>query len=248
LQDLVMAEVESSESTHQPPFAEHGSLRQASINLLEVLTPTAQHLMGSPGAVLWLRHFWQALIKRAAHLPFQAAAESAHAAPMLLHIQDWQSALDVVARIESWRRIPAPLAWMAQAKLQLHGLRAAWPLLAELAWLAPKRLEALIQAAPEPILLHLKEQFEASFEPPLGADATQDLAWLPAWLLTVQPRYAADLALAQPGQHSVPEQAMRLMINLLWLERQGRHHDIVKQRKSLRDLNPWLYGAYLQTR
>jgi hypothetical protein len=229
-------------------FVDHTALHQARLNLLSSITPTALILLAAPNAALWLRPFWQNLITRALRLPFQADAESDHAAPMLLHVQDWQGVLDVVAQIESWRHIPAPLAWMAQAKLQLHGLRATWPLLTELAWLAPKRLDALVQAAPEPILLRLKEQFEASFEPPVGADAAQDLSWLPAWVLTVQPRYAADLALAQPGQHSAPEQAMRLMINLLGLERQGRHHDIVKQRKSLRDLNAWLYGAYLQTR
>jgi hypothetical protein len=248
LRVLADAQVERDQPSVNLVFTDHAGLRQARLNLLESIAPTALNLLGSEQAALWLRPFWQSLIARAVRLPFQADAESDHAVPMLLQVQDWQGALDAVARIESWRRIPAPLAWMAQAKLQLHGLRAAWPLLAELAWLAPKRLDALLQAAPEPILLRLKDQFEASFEPFDGVDAAQDLAWLPAWVLTVQPRYAADLALAQPGQHSAPEQAMRLMINLLGLERQGRHHDIVQQRKNLRDLNAWLYSAYLQTR
>ncbi|MDD4943256.1 MAG: hypothetical protein PHQ13_06945, partial [Rhodoferax sp.] len=72
--------------------------------------------------------------------------------------------------------------------------------------------------------------------------------WFPAWVLTTQPQHAPDLALAQPGQHSAPEQAMRLLINLLGLEHQGRHHDLVKLRKSLRGLHAGLYAAYMKTR
>jgi len=41
---------------------------------------------------------------------------------------------------------------------------------------------------------------------------------------------------------------MQLMLDLLRLERQGRHHDLVARRKQLRDLNPSLYSACLTTR
>ena len=50
-----------------------------------------------------------------------------------------------------------------------------------------------------------------------------------------------------PPQHSAPEQAMRLLVNLLGLERQGRRHDILR-RKNWRDLHPGLYSVYLKTR
>ena len=128
-------------------------------------------------------------------------------------------------------------------------LEACTPLLAELAWLSPKRLEVLIQTAHDPVLRHLKDQFDASFEPAGdSADAMQDLAWFPAWVLTRQAQFVGELVPAQPGQHSAPEQATRLLVNLLSLERQGRHHDIVAQRKHLRELNGWLYACYMQTR
>lgn len=245
----LLIEAMQARSEQAGALTDHAALRQARLELLNRIEPVACSLMGQPGAAHWLRAFWQALVQRAAHLPFQAESEADHAAPILLHMQDWQGAHDAVAGIESWRRIPAPLAWMAQARLRLSGLRAAWPLLAELAWMSPKRLYALIQAAPDPTLQRLRDQFDASFEP-VGeaADAAQDLAWFPAWVLTAQPHYLADLAKAQPGQHSAPEQAMRLLVNLLGLERQGRHHDIVLQRRSLRDLHPGLYRAYLKTR
>lgn len=230
-------------------FDGHAALQSARQSLLAQLEPAAQRLMGQASAGLWLRPFWCQLIERAAHLPFDAQFELEHAAPMRLHLEDWQGAIDAVAGIESWRHKPAALAWMVQAKLRLYGLRASWALLAELAWLAPKRLEALIQSSREPTLQRLKDQFDARFEPAgEGADAALDLAWFPAWVLTEQPQYLGDLARAQPAQHSAPEQAMRLLVNLLGLERQGRHHDIVNYRKSLRDLHPGLYGAYMKTR
>ena len=146
---------------------------------------------------------------------------------------------------------------MARARLQLLGLQASWPLLAELAWLAPTRLEALIASAPDPTLQQLKDSFDRNFEPPPAhvvpgqtepQDAAADLAWFPAWVLTAQPRWASALSLAQAGQHTAPEQAMRLLLQLLGLERQGRHHDIIALRKELRDLHSGLYAAYLKTR
>ena len=242
-------EARARQALHREVFADHPALRRARLALQDATGPAALSLMGQKDAALWLRPFWQDLVQRCAHLPFHADSEQDHAAPMLLHIGDWQGAAGVVARIESWRRIPAPLAWMTQAKLHLYGLQATWGLLAELAWLSPNRLDALVQGAPDPTLPRLKGQFEAEFEATADpTDAAHELAWFPAWVLTERPQLVASLAQAQTSLHSAPEQAMRLLVNLLGLERQGRHHDIVSLRKSLRDLNPWLYGAYMRTR
>jgi hypothetical protein len=67
-------------------------------------------------------------------------------------------------------------------------------------------------------------------------------------VLTDRPALADLLGAAELSQHSAPEQAMRILIELLGLERQGRHHDIVARRKTLLDLNSSLYAAYLKTR
>lgn len=231
-----------------PLFTQHAALQAERLALLDVVMPAAQRMLGATAAQ-WLRPFWQDLILRADALPFQPQWEVDHAAAMCLHLQDWPGAVQAVERIASWRRIPAPLAWMAQAQLHLTGLSAAWPLLAGLAWLSPKRLDAIIQTTNNVLLQRLKAQFDTSFEPAADqVDAAQDAAWFPAWVLTQQPQNVAYLSLAQPGQHSAPEQAMRLLVNLLGLERQGRHHDIVNCRKNLRDLNAWLYGVYMQAR
>jgi len=223
------------------------------VALQDTIQPAALRLFGKESAALWLRPFWQDLVQRAAQLPFRADCEEDHAVPMLLHTKDWQAAVDALARIASWRRIPAPLAWMTQAKLGLLGLQASWGLLAELAWLSPRRLDALLQQAQDPLLQRLTEQFDAEFEPAMAVagattDPSADWAWFPAWVLCVRPDWVSHLALAQAGQHSAPEQAMRLMVELLGMERQGRHHDIVARRKSLRDLHAGLYAAYMKTR
>lgn len=246
---LAALRTRASQSAALVAFSQHADLRTQRLNLQDALAPAALCVLDVPAAQAWLRPFWQDLVARSRALPYQIDAEQDHAAWLLLQLQDWQACLDAVERIESWRRIPAPLAWMAQAKLHLLGLPASWSLLAELAWLAPKRLEAVAQSARDPVLQRLKDQFDASFEPDSdSADVTQDLAWFPAWVLTHQPREVAHLSQAQPGQHSAPEQAMRLLVNLLGLERQGRQHDIVAYRKSLRDLNGWLYAQYMKTR
>ncbi|RZL88385.1 MAG: hypothetical protein EOP82_23200 [Variovorax sp.] len=161
----------------------------------------------------------------------------------------WENAAQAVASIESWRRIPAPLAWMAEARLHLFGLRATWPLLAELGWLSPALLEDVAQRSPDPLLPQLIRSFEANFDATsTGADEIGDLSWFAAWVLTERPDLREHLAVAQASQHSAPEQAMRLLVELLGLERQGRHSDIVGRRKVLRDLQPSLYAAYMKSR
>ncbi|MBE0473853.1 MAG: hypothetical protein IBX54_06625 [Rhodoferax sp.] len=162
-----------------------------------------------------------------------------------MQAQQWQLAADAVAQIESWRRIPAPLSWMLHARLQLQGLQANWGLLAELAWLAAQRLERVLQQTAEPILAALVRQFETSFT---GAGDADDLAWFPAWALIEQPALAHALKQAQASRHTPPEQAMRVMIELLGLERQGRQREVLAHRKTLRGLNGELYAAYMARR
>ncbi len=41
---------------------------------------------------------------------------------------------------------------------------------------------------------------------------------------------------------------MRLLLDLLHLERQGRQRDLVEQRRRLRDLQPALFAAYMASR
>jgi len=241
----LLALAEAIENRDRSAFRDHEALCRARRALLDQTTRVAQRIFGDAGAASWLDPLWQELAQRAAPLAFQADRSDDHAAPLWLRARNWKSAVNAVASIESWRRIPAPLAWMAEARMHLVGLHPTWPMLAELAWMSPRRFEEFSARTTDPVLQPLKRKFHAEFD---GAGDTSDFAWFPAWVLTDRPDLADSLGAALLSQHSPPEQAMRILVELLGLERQGRHHDIVGQRKKLRDIHGALYAAYMKTR
>jgi hypothetical protein len=134
---------------------------------------------------------------------------------------------------------------MTEARYRADGLDVAWPLLAELAWLAPARCVALLSRLEDASLDTLRRQFDAEFA---GTGEPADFAWFPAWLLTVKPGLAVRLREAQLSRHIDPERATSMLWQILSLERQGRQHDLVERRKALRDLHAGLYAAYMKTR
>lgn len=226
-------------------FAEHGSMHAARIELRDAVLPAAVRLFGAQAGATWLIPLWREVAKRAARLPFRADRSEDHAAPLWLVAGDWASAALAAAGVESWRRIPAPLSWMAEACWRRDGLDAVWPLLVELAWLAPARFGDVARRLADPAFDKLRKRFDLDFE---GDGSISDLAWLPAWVLADTPALAPLLAQAHPSRQEDPERAMRLMVELLGLERQGRHHELIERRRSLRDLQPALYAAYMKTR
>ena len=241
--------IEAAEVGRHEAFGDHASLRDARQMLQETVHDAAQRTFGEAGAAVWLAVSWQELARRAGSLALDARDPQDHAAPMWLRAGNWAAAAQAVATIESWRRKPAPVAWMAEARLHLFGLQATWPLLAELGWLSPALLEDVAQRSPDPLLPQLMRSFEAKFDATSTGDGEiGDLSWFAAWVLIERPGLREPLAVAQASQHSVPEQAMRLLVELLGLERQGRHSDIVARRKVLRDLQPSLYAAYMKSR
>ena len=226
-------------------IAEHHDLSGARQWLASTIAPSAVRVLGTSAAQAWLVPLWKTLANSTSKLPFRNDGQDEHSAPLWLHIAEWNQAVAAVQTIESWRKKPVPLAWMLRAKLAVTGLQPNLGLLAELAWMSPRQLDAVVTSVRDPLLSRLVKKFEAAFE---GYEGPADLAWLPAWALADQPALAAAFALAQPGQHSAPERGMRLMVELLGLEHQGRHHDIVGKRKNLRDLNAALFAAYMKSR
>jgi hypothetical protein len=224
-------------ATHEAAAAERS-------HLAGDLSPCARAALGAR-ADAWLRPCWASLARRSAGLPFTASQADDHAAAAWLRAECWREAAQAVESIESWRRIPRPMAWMLEAVCRRDGLDSAWPLLAELAWLSPSLLAGLLPRLGDPLLLRLHQRFAQDFE---GSGAHADLAWFPAWLLIDSPSLAGRLSLAQASLHTAPERAMRLLLELLGLERAGRHHELMQQRRSLRDLQPALYRAYMATR
>jgi len=233
------------EAPERPPFADRDAASAARAELTDRIAPAAQRLLGEVDAATWLAPLWRRIAHQAQRLPFRAEHSDDHAAALWLRAGDWPEAAAAAARIESWRRIPAPLAWMAEARYRIDGLDAVWALLAELAWLAPGRFDMLVRRLGDPNVDRLRKQFDAEFD---GVGDVSDLAWFPAWVLTEQPALAPRLAQAQASQPDPPEQAMRLLLMLLGLERRGRHHELIERRKALRDLHPSLFAAYMKTR
>lgn len=211
------------------------------------VAPAALAQLGTADGSAWLMPLWRALAVRAAALPFDPQQPEAHAAPLWLRAGDWQATEAAVQGIESWRRIPAPLGWMAEARGRTLGLDRAWPLLVELAWLAAPRLAAVATAMGDPLLARLLRRFEDHFDPGIHRN-TSALAWWPAWLLVDQPALLPHLRQAQAGQDSAPERSFRLLAELLGLEREGRHPALITARKRLRDQQPALYAAYMASR
>jgi len=225
-------------------FADHASLKRARQGV-EAMNPLAERIFGAQAAVHWLAPLWEDLALRAEGLSFRADSVQDHAAPLWLCAGNWKAAAQAAGAIESWRRIPAPLAWMTEARLRLVGLQATWPLIAELGWLSPSRLDELLRRCQEPLLATLARRFGENFE---GEGTAGDAAWFAAWVLTERPEVAEHASAAQSSQHTAPERAFRTLVELLGLERQGRQRDIVERRKNLRDLHPSLYAAYMRTR
>jgi hypothetical protein len=243
----------------EAPWADHDALRAARLALSGEVEPAARRLFGDAAGAAWAQPLWLALAQRAVSLAFHPDCADEHAAPLWLRAQAWPEAAGAASRIESWRRIPAPLAWMAEARYRVSGLGVADAapadaphsacLLVELSWLAPARFDALSKRLGDPLLNRLRKRFDTDFEgEALGAGDPADLPWLAAWVLTERPDLAPLLSQAQASLQSPPERAMRLMLDLLSLERQGRHHDLVARRKLLRDAHASIYSAYMKTR
>lgn len=211
------------------------------------LLAAAQAVLGARAARTWLAPLWRAAARHRAQLPWHSAQSQDHAAPLWLAAGDWPQAVSSVGSIPSWRRIPEPLTWMTEARYRQDGLDPIWPLLAELAWLSPRRLHDLFVKLADPLIIRMRRRFDAEID---LADAGPhgELRWFPAWLLCAQPALAPLLAQAEAGQGSAPEQGLRLMVQLLLLEHQGRQHDLAARRKTLRELEPALFQAYMATR
>lgn len=233
-----------------PEAASPASLLAARHRLERPIADAARALLGA-GTAAWLSGCWRRLAERARRVEWHPAQADAHAASLWLLAGDGTAAAAAVNTIESWRRIPQPLLWMAEARWRAEGADAAWPLLAEACWLAPGRAKALLarQAAPagERRLQQALGRFEEDFD--VAADDETAWAWWPAWLAVDQPLLAGVLATAEDPPHPRPAaEGMRLAAALLRLEREGRHPEIVAARKRLLALEPRLFACYMRTR
>ena len=133
---------------------------------------------------------------------------------------------------------------MTEACFHRYGLESVWNLLIELAWLESDAFRAVANRLSSEPLIRLWHRFETG----LGNEADLDARWFPAWLLIAAPEMASVMREAQAGTGKAPERAARLIMELLLLEKQGRHADVVAHRRRLREVCPELYQCYMATR
>lgn len=239
---LLCGKMNAPLATPLAPDAARAMLRESE----GALTAAANEVFGR-AAGEWLAPLWVDLATAIGDYPFDGEDESLHAAPLLLRAGRWEAAAARVEGIASWRRRPAPLGWMIEARCRCAGFEAIWPLLAELAWMAPARAQTLAPRLALSELDSLVRDFDAGFEGE-GEGGPDDFAWFPAWALLVDRRLVAGLRLAQDGAHAPPESCARIVLGLLTLERQGRHADLVEGRRKLREAHPALFTRYMQDR
>ncbi|MDR1462837.1 MAG: hypothetical protein LBI68_06860 [Azoarcus sp.] len=232
------------EAPRPAPFSSHKDAQCAIEQAESALADSASTVFGAVMASDWMTPVWQILADACEKLPYQRNIPSANPACMLMRSRCWDAAEAAIARIPNWRRMPEPLAWMAEARFKLRGLGSVWPLLAELAWRAPARFAALARRLDATALARLLRGFESEFA--TGDDA--DFAWFPAWALSTEAKLVDGLLEEHTPEYSPPEQAAWTIRQLLILERQGRHHEIVKNRETLRDLHPELFAYYMRSR
>lgn len=222
--------------------------REVAIAILQELDDAvapAAHAVFAKAAQAWLSPLCAELAASIADYPFDSVRESLHAAPLLLRAARWMDASACIEAMASWRRQPAPLAWMIEARCHIAGFDAIMPLLAELAWMAPQRAQVLAPRLELPALDRLVRGFDAEFE---GEGTPDDFAWFPAWALIADSRLGERLRLSQAGANTRSEYCARLVLGLLLFERQGRHADLVEGRRKLREAHPALFARYMQGR
>jgi hypothetical protein len=224
------------------------TLQPASLNtchrqLIDSILPLAERLFGAAQTIVWARPLWADLAQAAAPSGYDNAHPEIHATLFWLAAGVPDTARTAIEKIPSWRRIPAPLAWMSEIEIRLGTPEAWWPLLAELAWLAPERLGLLLASAPVAVN-RLKTHFLAAFE---NNGEHHDLAWFPAWLLIHHSELRELLRPAQPPQNQ-PARAFGLLLDLLHLEKTGQHADLIPQRAKLRALAPDIFADYMRSR
>jgi len=226
-------------------LADPDALRHTYREMCHDICPTARLVFGDTESNAWLTLLWREFAEAAEPLPMGRADATILAAQLWINAQAWEAAQDAVRRVESWWSIPLTLGWMTEAQYHQHGLDAIWPMLAQLAWLSPTRLDVLMRRLADTSLIALRQAFDAGFD---GVGGIDDLAWFPAWALIENPTLASFFATVPLSTQASPERTMRLILTLLNLERSGSHHELMERRKALQAANPAMFSAYMRTR
>ncbi|MFZ2853078.1 MAG: hypothetical protein WAZ34_03075 [Rhodocyclaceae bacterium] len=236
-------------------YVECLALRQAEWSAVDIarqierieaqLLPVLKKVIGTDAAQRWIAPVYGELARAATGQAFSRSEANTHSASLFLQAGELAAARAAAEAIPSWRRIPKPLAWMAEITLRQDLPDEYWPLTAELAWIAPALLAPIFSRAAPSRVLHLYREFcaEAEDDGSEGDPAT----WFPAWLLVEHPDLLPFLRSAHP-HNSRPAHSAALLIDLLIGERQGLSQTMVGKRGQLRELAPAIFARYMARR
>jgi len=208
------------------------------------LLPSLIKMIGADAAQRWTEAVYGALARSPFKQTFSRSLATAHPAGLFLRAGELSLARAAVAEIPSWRRIPEPLAWMTEIALRERAPDEYWPLVAELAWIAPALLAALLPRAAPATALRLYQEFRLAVD---SENEDQETAWFPAWLLVEHPDLLQSLRSAQ-AHDSPPARSAALLIDLLIGERQGPTPAMLDKRRQLRELAPAIFERYMARR
>lgn len=134
---------------------------------------------------------------------------------------------------------------MTEARYRAAGIDAAWPLLAELAWLAPAKFTTLLVVLEDASVDALRRRFDAAFP---GTGEIEDYAWFPAWLLVIKPALAGRLGEARVQRELPASRATALPGEILRREQEGDQLELIALRQELSRLHAGLFDVYMATR
>ena len=224
-------------------------IAEAVLLIETALRPSLGKLLGESGAWRWLIPLHARLAEMASPLPFLRRYAEAHAAPLFMKAGQLAPARAAVESIASWRQIPEPLAMMTEIALRENKAEEFWPMLAELAWIAPPLLKKLVyelRAILPPVVQRCLREFDTEFcADSVAEQQVDEMAWFPAWLLVEHGELLPVLRLAQSND-SPPARSAVLLVNLLLEERQGVRS--TERRQQLRTLSPTLFRNYMARR
>jgi hypothetical protein len=144
---------------------------------------------------------------------------------------------------------PAPVIryWVGSARWHVGDEREAVRLWLPLCWLEPESFAQQAPTLPSPIMHEAWEAFEMELDPGDGGDArVRDVPWFPAWL-ALRHRWVAHLFRAgEVPDTNAPLRALRLLPGLLVLESRGYGDELIRQRRTLRDISPKFFRMYRQ--
>jgi hypothetical protein len=206
------------------------------------LLPVLKKILGSDAAQRWIAPVYGELARAATGQTFNRSETNAHSAALFLRAGELAPARAAVEAIPSWRRIPEPLAWMTEIALREKAPDEYWPLVADLAWIAPALLAALLPRAAPTTALRLYQEFCVTVE-----NEGTETPWFPAWLLVEHSDLLQSLRFAQ-AQGSPPARSAALLIDLLIGERRGLTPALLDKRRQLRELAPTIFGRYMAHR